>query len=468
MKKVNSHTRIFYKRLLLLEWNRRTVFYISIWLFTVGLGTLVLRMLFVPNIKLLINILIVGTVLLTLFSFKIARRSIPSFTKLNAYLDSYNGCGGLLLAKDEVRIGSWFNDIPALSQPELQWDYKRPVLILVSSVIFCVFSFLSPVSSLISQNKVLDIADEVNSLENQIDVLKDEEIIEEEDAVKLKDELERLQNSAVAVDPIKTWESLDNMNRNLQQKASEFTENSIKQQEQISNIESLAELLSSEQAESLDASTMTDAMRELSKMMKESMEQSRRLKNFISDDLIKAIKAGNLSPKDLKMLKQSLAQSQKAVQDSIMKMIQNKMIDPRSMKISKQARKKSMQKLSEYLRKNCGNKKMCKRLSQCMRPGRGGVGRGRADADMNYLGESNTTGAKFKPVVLPPAQMADLRSSYQFGTSYTAPNTDGAELSKSGALTGVKVDGGAGYKHTLLPKHKKIIKEYFNRERSNE
>jgi len=455
----------FKGRLFILEWSRRSCQYASIWFIFTGTVTLVLRALMEPNLLILFNMSMAGLLLTILFAHVTSRKKQPSDKKLHAYMDKFNNCGGLLISNEEMDIGAWSNKLSTLSYPKTSWHYKQPMIILTTAVIFTLFSFQLPVSSITqSVNNLLNIDKEVGELAGQIDILKEEEILEEEDAIKLQEELKKLHENAEATDPIKTWEALDHLAGTTRQKAEEATEDSIKQLEQMANLESLAELLSSSDAQSLDKSTMNESMQELSKMMKESLKQSEKLKNTMSQDLMQAIKAGNLSNKDLKQIKQSLSQCQKGLQDSIMRMLQNRMIDPRSMKIAKQASKKSMNKLSHYLKQNCKNKKVCEGLGQCMKPGSGGVSRGKGDAEMTYKDPSNTTGTNFKPVILPPAQMADLRTSQQLGISYAEPDTEGSEQSQTGGMSGVKVDGGAGHTHTLLPKHKRLIQTYFNRE----
>jgi len=457
---------LFRKALFKVERVRYGVQFSMVWLFAIGITTLVSRALYEPDIKLFLIVTFAGLLTAYAASTICAYKEVPSESSLVAYLDKYNNCGGLLISQDEINLGKWSTNISALTFPTPQWNFKQPISLLALSILFTVFAFQLPVASLIAPvENLLNIDNEVQTLAEQVDILKEEEIISEDEAKTLKEELKQLSQDSLADDPMKAWEAMDHIAASTRQKAEEASEQSIKELEQMSSLESIAELLASPAGQSLDKSTMNASMKELARMMKESAEQAKTLKNFLSKDLMQAIKAGNLSPKDLAQIQQSLAQSQKGLQESITRMIENKMLDPRKMKMVKGARKKSMKKLQQYLKQNCRNKEVCEGLGSCNKPGQGGINRGRGDADLTYKDPSDISGSKYKPVILPPGQMTDIRSSMQLAISYAEPDTDGSENSKSGALSKTKAAGGAGHKHTVLPKHKKMLKEYFNRER---
>jgi hypothetical protein len=97
------------------------------------------------------------------------------------------------------------------------------------------------------------------------------------------------------------------------------------------------------------------------------------------------------------------------------------------------------------------------------RPGRGGITRGRGDAPMTWSGGTAEENAKFKPQVVPPASVADLRRSTLAGVSRGRPGTGKPESSTGGALTGAEAGGGSAHTRVILPRHRGTVKRYFER-----
>ena len=143
----------------------------------------------------------------------------------------------------------------------------------------------------------------------------------------------------------------------------------------------------------------------------------------------------------------------------------------------KEELEKEKQKLSEL-------RKKCKACSQCKgkcegecegdglsdqpgpnkddKPGRGGVTRGRGDAEMSYGDEANKNGVKFKETILPPG-FADKPKDEIAGVQLIAPNEEPATAAAKGAQRAIDPSSGnATWNRKLSPKHRNVVRKFFD------
>lgn len=99
------------------------------------------------------------------------------------------------------------------------------------------------------------------------------------------------------------------------------------------------------------------------------------------------------------------------------------------------------------------------------RPGRGGVSRGRGDAELTWGSESDEQGIKFKAVVLPPGFQEDPQEEV-LGVRLTAPPVNPAPPSeRSAARRFDPATGRETWDRQLRPRHKGVVKHYFQSDR---
>jgi hypothetical protein len=93
-------------------------------------------------------------------------------------------------------------------------------------------------------------------------------------------------------------------------------------------------------------------------------------------------------------------------------------------------------------------------------PGRGGVNRGRADADLTFGRETERAG-HFKAQPLPPGA---VRSADEWAPIAVLPGTPGASPQASTAAATRTYESNAGqeaWRRTLAPRHQSAVKKYF-------
>lgn len=95
-------------------------------------------------------------------------------------------------------------------------------------------------------------------------------------------------------------------------------------------------------------------------------------------------------------------------------------------------------------------------------PGQGGVNRGRADANLTYGDAADGDRSRFKSVVLPPGFL-DRPDGEVVRVTKKAPTTDpAATATRSQRRQLDPASGRATWTRTLQPKHRRIVRHYFN------
>ena len=100
--------------------------------------------------------------------------------------------------------------------------------------------------------------------------------------------------------------------------------------------------------------------------------------------------------------------------------------------------------------------------ANCNRPGRGGVTRGRGDAELTWGDESDKQGTKFKEVVLPKG-MLDQPKDEIVAIKKSAPIEEAGEVGpRSDRRTDEAAAGQATWNRKLNPRHRNAVRKYFD------
>jgi hypothetical protein len=390
----------------------------------------------------------------------VSRRQVPSRASLRALLDQRNSCGGLLMASGDVTLGDWRSRMPALDLPRVRWRNPRARWVFAASILFLLASLLAPVRfASLNPPRALDVGREVNDLAQKIAALKEEMIIEEAKAEALEQKLEELGKDASSDDPAKTWEALDHLAAAVEKTAKEAAQSEMAGQEKLAQAEALAEGLMSGSDE-MDSKLMAEAMQTLSEKMEGAMQENRMLAHNLSPELQEAIKSGALKPEHLKDLAKALSQSRSASDRKLAKLNQKSLIDS---KPGAAAERRDNSGLARFLQENAQRMSVEDAVAAwCERPGKGGISRGRGDAAMTWTDGTSEKSAKFKERELPPSFAAGLKDSQLVGLSASEPTVQ-QTLAAHGALIDAAKGGGSAHTATILPRHKGVVKRYFDR-----
>ena len=424
----------------------------------------------------------------------IASRSMPPDQQIAAALDSNSTAGGLMMAGLETDIGQWHSTVSANENLRCRWKGRNWCLALVGAGTFAAAMLLLPNRILATSTPhVLDVNREVERLATQIETLKRERIIPPDQAKTLQEKLDRLRGEASGEDPVKTWESLDHIEKIVRNTAGEASEKLAAQKDKLASAQALAEALAKASKGQTDNKTLAEAMKALAEMARKAGAENQAVRDQIKESLSKACRDGQLSQEQLKELtdalngdspgdpnagdcelsqeqleelSKALAEGGEGLSQTLKELAEAGMIENMPREGPPCQGGEGQGELVDFLKENQGEGSI-EELVEAWRsamPGRGAVTRGRGDANMTWSKGTDAKGAKFKPQVLSPAAAATLKESKLTGVSLGKPN----EATKrgddgSGALSGAAAGGGSAHTHVILPRHRGTVRRYFDR-----
>ena len=387
----------------------------------------------------------------------LALRQIPTRTALRANLDKHSGAGGLMMAAETVELGNWRKQIPLIKPPRLRWRGGAYWTRFGGAVLFVCISLLIPQRFVeISKAQPLDIREEVKQLADRIDVLKEEEIIELAQAEMLEEKLDQLQAETSGEDPVKTWESLDHLADTLSQEAADAAQDALSETERLTEAETLSEGLINEGSE-MDAQLLAESMAALSGLVQEAAEENASLAAQLPD----LMGEGNsLTLDQLKELSAALRLSKSDIYDRLAELHAVNLIDLETLKACEKLGQCDSAGLAAFLAENADSKSVVECIGGWCR----GIGRGPGDAPMTWTDSTTEEGAKFQTEALPLSNIASLEDSELVGLSIAAPSVETSNFPpQSGGLSGATAGGGSSFNQAVLPRHKGVVKRYFER-----
>lgn len=308
----------------------------------------------------------------------------------------------------------------------------------------------------------LDVGSKVEELKSTVELLKEEAFLDENRAQELQEQIEKLSQEASGDAPVKTWEALDHVAEAMSEAAKKAAEETLAKAESMGKAEGLADALSRAQESEANPDLLAAAVREL-RALAESQALASMLAQKLPPELQEALRAGKLSPEQLKELAKLLGQCKGDALAKLGRVCNAKLLDAKLLGECKKRGECDAASLAALMCEKGQCMSIGELMACCSVPGMGGISRGRGDAPMTWSDPTSADGAKFKEEALPPAAVADLRESQLVGVTVTAPQaTTEPAAAQSGALTA----GGAADAHAqlVLPHHRGAVKRYFHRQ----
>jgi hypothetical protein len=398
-----------------------------------------------------------------------ARRRQPSPTAVRALLDRASGCGGLLLAAAEHDLGRWERMLPPPAGLRVRWHGARACTLFAAAMVFLATALLFPERlATLGASRGLEIGNEVARLLGQIDLLKQAAVLEPERADSLKENLAKLKKNASGESPAKTLEALDHVQNTVSKAAKEAGEAAVGKTENLAKAEALAEALAKAGAD-VDPKVKAEALAELAALAQKAAADSKLVEKHLDAKALKDLKAGKLSPGQMKKLAQALRGGRQDLTRLLEKLSAARLIDPELRKACDKAGLCDAEGLAKLLKEGAGKMAVGEMLAKCKgkvegeRPGRGGVTEGPGAAALTWGDKSSEEGVKFKEEALPPAAVKALKESRLAGLGKEAPSTEKTDPSVPGALGQAAAGGGSANTAVILPRHRATIQRYFER-----
>ena len=423
------------------------------------------------------GILFLGTVFISLFT---ALRRRPPFDRIITLLDRVNHSGGMLLSAAELAESGWNEKLIVDELPVIKLRSPKILIIFAAALLFVFAACLAPpaVRSVVGSTH-MDIKNDTRTLKEQLQLLEDEKIVTQKEAANLREQMEKMEKNAAGEDPVKTWEALDHMKESLSSKAEEFAEKAARKAEELTLSQKALRALK-EARKQASPENYNLAMEEMAELMQRLVEKSPRLSERLSKELKDMLAEGELTYEGLEQLLNSQQLTQKQIEELLKKLKERGLCNKSGCKpcgsckngktvmITRENFDELMKMLDEAGKpggQSCENS-ISYLLTVCLNggPGNGGISRGRGDAPMTWQDrELNKDDVKFKALTLPADAVNSLKKSKLLGVSYgEAKVQPDAEIS-TGHLSGVTVKGTKTNRFILMPKHRTVIKKYFNK-----
>ncbi len=462
MHQYDMSIRRFMRRLMAVITLKYALTYITVWCFVWGIIALSMRVVAgTPRTTLLWGA--IGSLLAVIAALLIARQRLPAHSSVRALLDQQNMCGGLLMAEEDLTIGSWQSRISATNIPGVRWRSSRALGLFAASIAFVIITLLVPVRfAAMNASHSLDVSREISDLIEKVEMLREEQIIDHAEAEALEQKLDQLSKEAQGEDPVKTLEALDHVAEMVNKEAGETAESIAGSQEKLFQAETLAEGLMTG-ANQMDSTLMTEAMKTLSSMMQSAIQESKMLAGSLSPELQEAIKSGAIKPGQLKEVAKALSHNRSAARQRLSKLNNAGLVNSSSLKVGEWANTPDSSGLAQFLKEKAQRMSVADAVgSWCENPGKGSAGRGRADAAMTWTDGTSEKDTRFKEKELPPSAVAGIKESEMVGISASAPTVE-IQVAAHGALNNANQGGGSAYTQSILPRHKGAVKRYFER-----
>jgi len=431
-----------------------------------------------------------GLVLVGLWAAWRTGRKLPTLEQARALVDRAAYSGGLLMASAETNVDAWAEQVRSVDVP-VRWDSRRTTYLALAATVFLAVGFALP-DRLIASHvpRPMDVTQTTDHLDDQIEVLEEEELLEEQQAQRLREQLEKLAAEARADEPVRTLEALDYIQDKLKQMAERAGTEAVEAARRLAQTEALAETLKRSE-DQLSPQTLAESMGELAAMARQALDAGqlpeaaldpdtlKKLEELLDQqalkDLLDQLNQGEpLDAELLQQLAEACRNCQGGMQGQLGRLVDAGLLDPARLGQLGEAGQCDVGELVRMLEEqgrggNCDNAAelmaLVRRSCAGGRPGTGGITRGRGDAELTWGEKTDPTGTRFDPQALPPAELDALKNTQRVGLSSTAPKVnETGEGSTGGGLGPIAPGEGRAVTHQLLPRHRAAVQRYFDRD----
>ena len=438
---------------------RLAVQFATAWFFIWGIVILALRILGFQNVFSLAVGLLGVVPLVLLASWRAKKQRVP-FERIRASYDQLNACGGIIMSAEMADMDAWMGQLPEASLPKFRWESGRALLLLTISITFVIVALLLPNRLTdLTGRRSLEVGQIIQQLQTEVTALSQEKIIDAQKAADLQKQLSQLQNDSQGYDPGKTWEALDHIKQSDSDEAQQAAQEALDKTTSLTEAETLAKAMEQASDSGMDATTASQASQDLASMLNAAKLDNGLLNLQIPSQLLSGL--NGLNKEQMDKLLQSLEANKGLLSMDISNLADLKMIDPGELaKLEAAGQCDNPGALADYL-STCTNG--CDSAMLCMRPGKGGPGRGGPEAPMTWSDGASEKNLKFQEHTLPPA--AHLSDAQLVGVSKSAPQLVGSDVvTRHGALDNTAASGGAAHAQLILPEQRQVVQNYFKRD----
>jgi hypothetical protein len=471
---INKHLR----RLHFGQFLQRAIEWLAIYLLILGVTVFLVRRM-APALWPHVLWLAAGVVPVTVLAWWVSRSGRFTRRESVALLDKSLGAGGLLMTLTEVPDAEWEARLP---QVEQLWRRSMPRFrverfanFVLPPLVFAIAVCFVPLKEIAAARVVQTTAAQqaTQELESLLTALDEMEVLEEEEKQTLKEEIAKLQEETED-SPLthEKWETVDALQQRMRLRLEEASMDASTAAQAAALLVSAA----SGDGEQMSAERLAELESEVLETL-QKMSKNGALKGAspaLQNELQRLIKSGQLKlPEDLQSRQQTLADLADFLDQEAQKLseLRKQCQGGKCSKCGGECDSEGNCKSGECNGGQCsscgqacsGSGSLCT-TCQGSRPGRGGISRGRGDAELTWGDESDAAGTKFKETILPPG-MQDQPKEEVLGITKSAPEVDPAASQARG--TARESDPTAGretWDRTLRPRHRGVVRNFFDNE----
>lgn len=386
-------------------------------------------------------------------------RVLPDRRKLLVYLEgSVGNSGGLLSAGLEVDLGPWRERIGLIPLPRLRGRVKYSGLAFLAGAVFVGGALWCPVRHFEPKTQVsLHIDDEVAEVLEKLEVIEQETLASADEVTEIRNTVGELQENNDAGNAGRTYELLEKLSRRVEG----LGENAAgKLRESTENLTMLSSAMNTLAGLPSDSPLSGEISAELANAMKKLAETNPELAELMKQAAASGMNMNRPDPETMRKLAESMKSMSKEMREKLARMIEAKLTKRKSCssgKCGKDGYVVDQEALSEWLKQQ-GMEAACMGIG-CGIPGKGGVGRGRADAELDLSGNTQDDGGKRRSMQAEGG--TDPEQSVVLAT-FAGPPDPNEE--KRAAAAGRLKGGDTALEHRrtrILPEHRAVVEQYF-------
>ncbi len=395
----------------------------------------------------------------------LAGQKVPSSRQLLVWLDYGNACGGLLISALEVDTRAWHKPTQDIPLPCLSLPWRKYLPVFLAGTAFLLLAALLPEKySQPKQHFSLDISPEAAELLEKLQVLTEESLLPDSARQEMQNQLQELQAHNDARAAAETYCLLHNIEKNIIAYGSAAASSLHNQAVTQAALASITGMLS---ALPDDTPRLSSAKEQLAELLRQLSGSDACGSNLPSE-------LASLDAETLRQLAQQLRQSSSDCQRRLARLVQAKLAQQRQLQsqavVSEcaNARLAANNDLAEWLAQNAPAADDLNALCcPCPGPGAGDCTYGRADAPLNFTGQTGESLGQFQEHALsanrtPAESVALLRLE-----APPAVGPDEQEAAQAGLLRGQYAESEVRQTR-LFPEHRAAVKRYFKAAASSE
>ena len=497
------------------------------WCLLSGIIILIFRILYLkaPFLYLFLS----GIPLALIYGLDFAYKHQVSKDVCVASVDAYNKAGGLLISEFETGDKSWRfarKSLFAIPQNRVPYNYQQLCGILLIALIFVFGSYYIPLFNINKlDSRKINLSKKVSEIKDQIELLQEEEVITQDEKLKLESALEDIVNNSDKESPGITFEALDQMSEKLRYEASDEMKKRIKDVEVLKKLENFAK--ESKKAAG-DSKKIQEELEKLKKQLRQLGLSENEINDLLNEQFGESGASNGISNQNMGNISQTLNNSiQKKMIDTselAEKMMDKKLIDEAtSDKLKQSMESKSSDKaemnnnsffsvddgneqVNGQKDNNSGNSNSGQESSNSgqdggesgqegsvskqgngnlgeaggdsgqegsnsgqeggesgVEDGVGGVSRGGGYTPMTFGDKASDYNAKYHDEVLPSVNSESVLGATSLGMGVADPeiNQDKEKYTTTVINNSLSSENALNKKN-ILPKHKNAVKNYFN------